>query len=319
MRLRNRRYCLSAPADRAWSGVTSVISTYSVSFDFGQLRFREVQWWRRQGRAGAGRGAANRLRMADMITDNWEANPSGSFRRRSFELWHDGANTLGSCSAHVVRREGGRLSSARNGWSFVFHRAGNGQMTRAPLNVKTERGICRPRRSSGSGHSLLTQTVLCSVRMTAACESECMPMRRALVHYLYTLNVFMYNDLGPSAGCRTEPARNRSWHCIDKLDTKVEGWARNTRGVATSTRSSFCSHSQSVRVPPFSLYSLSHGPLCILPHQAMYAELTALHLIGRVLHLALLPMCAHAFTRPSARTPLNAGHTLSSCSYVASS
>ena len=40
--------------------------------------------------------------------------------------------------------------------------------------------------------------------MTAACESEWMPERRALVRYLYTLNVFMYNDLGPSAGSRTE-------------------------------------------------------------------------------------------------------------------
>ena len=40
--------------------------------------------------------------------------------------------------------------------------------------------------------------------MTAACESECMPERRALVRYFYTINVFMYNDLGPSAGSRTE-------------------------------------------------------------------------------------------------------------------
>ena len=40
--------------------------------------------------------------------------------------------------------------------------------------------------------------------MTAACESEWMPERRALVRYLYTLNVFVYNDLGPSAGSRTE-------------------------------------------------------------------------------------------------------------------
>ena len=174
--------------------------TYSVSFGFGQLRFWAPQWWRRQGGAGARRGAAHRLRMAY----NWVANPSGSFRRRSFELWHDGADTLERCGAHVVRREGGRLSSARNGWAFVFHRAGNGQPARAPLNVKTERGICRPRRSCGSGQSLLTRNVLCSVRMTAACESEWMAVRRALVRYLYTLNVFMYNDLGPSAGSRTE-------------------------------------------------------------------------------------------------------------------
>ena len=83
--------------------------------------------------------------------------------------------------------------------------------------------------------------------MTAACESECMPERRALVRYFYTINVFMYNDLGPSAGSRTEtcpeskltlyPRRRRPLprHYVKSMYSTLPGSA-----VAAGTVSRYC-------------------------------------------------------------------------------
>ena len=124
---------------------------YSVSFYFGQLRYRALVWRRRQGGAGAGCGAGNRLRMAD----NWVTIRSNSFCRGLFELGHAGAIALVSCGAHRVRREGRRSGAAGSAGSFILLHGDNVQPARAPHNLKIQRAVSSPRRSSDIGHSLL--------------------------------------------------------------------------------------------------------------------------------------------------------------------
>ena len=120
---------------------------YSVSFDFGQLRYRALVWRRRQGGAGAGCGAGNRLRMAD----NWVTIRSNSFCRGLFELGHAGAIALVSCGAHRVRREGRRSGAAGSAGSFILLHGDNVQPARAPHNLKIQRAVSSPRRSSDIG------------------------------------------------------------------------------------------------------------------------------------------------------------------------